>query len=67
MLMRVKVIDFGDITNITPNIEGDGVYSISIYFNDGTSMVYGYTDRDGFRYDYHYLLEAWKSFGNIRG
>lgn len=64
--MRVKVIDFGDITDIAPNIEGDGVYSISIYFSDGTSMVYGYTDRDGFRYDYKYLLDAWKSFGRIK-
>lgn len=67
MNMRVKIIDFNDIENIIPNIEGEGLYSITVKFNDGTTMAYGYTDRDGFRYDYHYLLEAWKSFGKIRG
>lgn len=64
--MRVNIIDFGDIVDIIPNIEGDDCYSISVMFKDGTTMVYGYTDRDGFRYDYKYLIDAWKAFGEIR-
>lgn len=64
--MRVNIIDFGDVIDIVPNIEGDGIYSISITFTDGTCMSYGYTDKDGFRYDYKYLLDAWKKFGDIK-
>lgn len=64
--MRVSIIDFGDIDNIIPNIEGDDCYSISVIFNDGTTMVYGYTDRDRFRYDYKYLIDAWEKFGRIK-
>ena len=64
--MRVSIIDFHDIDNIIPNIEGDGVYSITVVFNDGTTMVYGYTDKDGFRYDYKYLIDAWEKFGEIK-
>ena len=61
--MRVSIIDFGDIVDIIPNIEGDGIYSISVVFNDDTCMSYAYTDRDGFRYDYKFLLDMWKPKG----
>lgn len=64
--MRVSIIDFHDIVDIVPNIEGDGVYSISVEFTDGTCMAYAYTDKDGFRYDYKYLMDAWKEFGDIK-
>jgi hypothetical protein len=64
--MRVSIIDWGDIEDIIPNIEGNDCYSISVIFNDGTTMVYGYTDRDGFRYDYKYLIDAWGNFGRMK-
>lgn len=60
--MRVSIIDFSDIDDIIPNIEGDDYYSISVIFKDGTTMVYGYTDRDGFRDDYKYLIDCWERF-----
>lgn len=64
--MRVEIIDFSDIDSIVPGIEGDDVFSITVTFTDGTTMVYGYTDRDGFRYDYKYLMDAWSKFGRIK-
>ena len=64
--MRVNIIDFHDIVDIIPNIEGDDMYSISVVFIDGTCMTYGYTDRDGFRDDYKYLNDAWNKFGGKR-
>lgn len=66
ILMRVNIINFDDIVDVIPNIEGDGIYSITIEFADGTCMAYAYHDKDGFRYDYKYLMDAWKSFGDIK-
>ena len=64
--MRVSIIDFNDIEDIIPNIEGDDCYSISVEFNDCTTMVYGYMDKDSFRDDYRYLIDACGKFGRVK-
>ena len=54
--MRVDIKDYKDIDRIIPSIEGDGMWTISILFNDDTCMVYGYLDRKEFAKDYKVLL-----------
>lgn len=61
--MKINIINFEDVYDIIPNIEGDSMYSISIVFNNGECMSYGYTSKDDFRNDYKHLVNEFHNIG----
>ena len=49
--MKIK-FDIKDVIEIEPHIEGDGIYSICLVFNNGEVLTYGYSDHEAFIEDY---------------
>jgi hypothetical protein len=44
-------IDWDKVVDVEYNIEGEGIYSISIMFNDGEALSYGYFDQKKYLID----------------
>ena len=59
--MKVSV-NYDEVIKITPNIEGDDVYSITVNFANSECMCYGYTDKTQFSHDYKYLMRNWTRY-----
>lgn len=49
--MNIK-IDWDKVVDIQGNAEGDGYYTISVLFDNGQALTYGYTDQKEFMKDY---------------
>lgn len=54
--MNIEV-DWDKVMDLEYNIEGDGIYSISIMFEDGEALTYGYTSQKKFLIDCSKLAE----------
>ena len=50
-------IDWDKVMEVEPNIEEDGIYTISFSFVDGTVCSYAYGDSKSFIKDYTKLME----------
>ena len=44
-------IDWDKVVDIEYHIEGDGIYSISIMFNDNQALTYGYSNQKDYLKD----------------
>ena len=53
-------VNWDKVTDVERNIEGDGIYSISISFNNGEAVTYGYTDFKKFVKDGTEIVERIK-------
>lgn len=49
--MNIK-IEWDKVVDMQANTEGDGYYTISVLFDDGQALTYGYTDQKEFMKDY---------------
>lgn len=61
--MRMSILDYKDVFDITPTIEHGGLYSITIRFTNGECCVYGYADKSEFTNDYKFLSDSFAKFG----
>ena len=60
--MKISVVNYNEVIEIMPNIEGDDTYSIIIGFDNGERMCYGYASRKRFLHDYKRLMLAWTRY-----
>ena len=54
-------IDWNKVIDVEYNIEGDGIWSITILFNDGEAVTYGYTDMKKYLKDCTEIAERRKN------
>lgn len=50
-------IDWSKAIDVEYNIEGEGIWSITVAFNDGEAVTYGYTDMKKYLQDCTELAE----------
>ena len=60
--MNIEV-DWDKVLDLEYNIEGDGIYSISIIFNNGDALTYGYISQKRFLKDCSYIAEK-RAYGS---